>query len=269
MSLTTAREAAQGKTDLARRTPIILAMKLLALETSTERLSVAAMHDERIASRDIDAGQRHSELALPLIREVLGEVGLAARNLDAIAFGQGPGSFTGVRIACGLTQGMAFGGLLKTLPIPTTLLLAEQAHASRVIVVLDARMGESYFAAYERADWQVEPTGWRTLIAPMLATPLHWPLLDGADWTLIGSALQTPSLRESLNHRFGAQVSRWVDAAMPRALDAIRIAQRAIQSRGDTMLVSVGDAQPLYVRNRVAQTVAERLVSKVSTDTHA
>jgi len=84
-------------------------MKILALETSTERLSLALADGARMTVRDIDAGQRHSELALAALRELLAESGVAIAELDAIAFGQGPGSFVGVRIACGLAQGLALG----------------------------------------------------------------------------------------------------------------------------------------------------------------
>ena len=117
-------------------------MNLLALETSTERLSIAILRDGVSFARDVDAGQRHSELALPLLNELLGESKLALHELDAIAFGQGPGSFTGVRIACGLAQGLAFGIGKSLVPVPTQLALAAQTGADAVAVAIDARMGE-------------------------------------------------------------------------------------------------------------------------------
>ena len=153
---------------------------LLALETSTERLSLAILHDERMFVREVDAGQRHSELALPLMYELLDEAKTTLADLDVIAFGQGPGSFTGVRIACGLTQGLALGLDKRVVPVPTQLALAEQSGAGKVLVALDARMGEIYFAAYVRSD---DATGWTAAIAPMLVSRmpcLPWIEMTGA-----------------------------------------------------------------------------------------
>ena len=134
-------------------------MNLLALETSTESLSIAILRGDKAFAREVDAGQRHSELALPLLHEMLAEAGLKLPQFDVIAFGQGPGSFTGVRIACGLAQGLALGIGKSLVPVPTQMALAEQAAGEKVIVAIDARMGEIYFAAYRR---DVEaPTGWK------------------------------------------------------------------------------------------------------------
>ena len=94
-------------------------MPVFAIETSTERLSLALTDGERIFAREIDAGQRHSELALPAIADLFAEAKMAIADVDVIAFGQGPGSFVGVRIACGLAQGMAMGAGKKLMPVPT------------------------------------------------------------------------------------------------------------------------------------------------------
>ena len=177
--------------------------KLFALETSTERLSLAIQLDDRVFVREVDAGQRHSELALPLMYELLEEAGTTLADLDAIAFGQGPGSFTGVRIACGLAQGLALGGGKPVVPVQTQMALAEQCGASKVIVALDARMGEIYFAAYRRAD---EATGWAAEVVPMLVKPDALPVIEGEGWCGIGSGFDVPVLAASLSGHYGANL---------------------------------------------------------------
>jgi len=137
-------------------------MKLLAFDTSTQWLTIACVHGERWIEREELAGQAHSQRLLPLVDEVMAEAGLALAELDAIAFGAGPGSFTGVRIGCGVAQGLGFGAGLKLLPVSTLEALAEsawQAHGwTRVVACLDARMREVYVAAYRREDdrWVIE-----------------------------------------------------------------------------------------------------------------
>ena len=175
-------------------------MNLLALETSTERLSIAILRGDKSFARDVDAGQRHSELALPLLYELLAEAGLTLREFDAIAFGQGPGSFTGVRIACGLAQGMALGIGRSLVPVPTQMALAAQTEAEQVIVGIDARMGEIYFAAYRR-DVSLA-TGWNAVVAPMLVKPDALPPIEGHGWSATGSAFDVPVLNDRLVARF-------------------------------------------------------------------
>ena len=128
------------------------AANIVAFETSSESISVAVARGEQLVSREIaDAGQQSSELALPTMCALLAEVGLAVSDLDVVVFGQGPGSFTGVRVACGVTQGLAYGLRKPVIGIPTPLALAEAARrggAEHIVVATDARMGEIYLAAY-------------------------------------------------------------------------------------------------------------------------
>ena len=137
-------------------------MKLLAFDTSTQWLTIACLHGGRWIERDELAGQSHSQRLLPLIDEVLAEAGIGLADLDAIAFGAGPGSFTGVRIGCGVAQGLAFGAGVPLVPVSTLEAIAEsawQTHGwTRVLACLDARMREVYVAAYRREDdrWVVE-----------------------------------------------------------------------------------------------------------------
>jgi tRNA threonylcarbamoyladenosine biosynthesis protein TsaB len=138
-------------------------VKILALDTSTENCSAALWLDGAIASREVLAGQRHSELILPMVGELLAEAGIGLRALDGIAFGSGPGSFTGLRIGCGVAQGLAFGADLPVAGICTLLALAQGSGGDRVIGCLDARMGEIYHAVYERS-----ANGWQTIHEPRL-----------------------------------------------------------------------------------------------------
>ena len=228
---------------------------LLALDTSTERLSLAVLLGERMFVREVDAGQRHSELALPLMHALLDEARTTLAELDVIAFGQGPGSFTGVRIACGLAQGLALGLDKRVVPVPTQMALAEQCGAGRVIVALDARVGEIYFAAYERS---VDATGWTAAIAPMLVKPDALPALDGDDWCGIGSGFGVPALAGHLSDRYTTQISRIANHALPSARDVATVAARLLAKRGMESALAPEHAAPLYLRNKVAMTIAER-----------
>ena len=231
-------------------------MNLLALETSTERLSIAILRDGVSFARDVDAGQRHSELALPLLNELLGESKLALHELDAIAFGQGPGSFTGVRIACGLAQGLAFGIGKSLVPVPTQLALAAQTGADAVAVAIDARMGEIYFAAYRREI--ASATGWQVVVAPMLVKPEALPALDGQEWCATGSGFDVPGLSEQLMARYGGQITKVMNGVLPRAIDIAELAAWQLKTAGMDSAIAPEHAAPLYLRNKVAMTIEER-----------
>ena len=118
------------------------------------------------------AENRHSEMLVPMIRRLLDRARLVAPQMDAFAFGQGPGSFTGIRIACGIVQGLAFASNRPVVPVPSLAALAEQSNESRVIAALDARMGEAYLAAYARNGDE-----WDEVIAPRLADAASLPPL--------------------------------------------------------------------------------------------
>ena len=235
-------------------------MNLLALETSTERLSIAILRDGVPFARDVDAGQRHSELAMPLLHELLAEAGVTLRDVDAIAFGQGPGSFTGVRIACGLAQGIALGIGKLLVPVPTQMALAAQTGAARVIVALDARMGEIYFAAYQRDTTAIVAGGaeWQTTIAPMLVKPDALPILDGDGWTAVGSGFDVPALNGQLTTRYGNQIANVMVGVLPRAIDVAQIAAWQVATAGMASAIAPEHAAPLYLRNKVAMTIDER-----------
>jgi tRNA threonylcarbamoyladenosine biosynthesis protein TsaB len=242
-------------------------MSIFAIETSTERLSLAIIDGESSFVREIDAGQRHSELAIAAIADLFAEAKLAIADIDLIAFGQGPGSFVGVRIACGLAQGMALGAGKKLAPVPTQMALAEQAlrvntAATNVFVALDARMNEMYVAAYQRDS--AEPCGWRPMIAPMLVKLNELPEIStiaAHGWVGIGSAFDSPALGVTLHERYKNIIHAIVRDALPSATDVAAIAQRLL-AHGVGML-SPAEAAPLYLRNNVAQTIAERRAEKI------
>jgi tRNA threonylcarbamoyladenosine biosynthesis protein TsaB len=240
---------------------------LLALDTSTEFCSVALLSvpvdaagqpgaEPRLWIRHEQTGAVSSTRLLPAISELFDEAGLTLADCDAIAFGSGPGSFTGLRTATGVAQGLAFGLNLPVVPVSTLLACAESARlrdtsATRVLAALDARMDEIYWADYAWDDAQQE---WRTVQTASLDAPERLVLPD-APFTLAGNAAVA----------FGARLpavaaARTVDGeALPHAAPLAYAALRAFRA-GRT--VPADQAAPEYVRDKVAQTTAERVAEK-------
>jgi len=226
-------------------------MQLLAFDTSTDWLTVACGSDETWCVRGEPAGQAHSERLLPLVDSVLAEAGWSLRSLDGIAFGAGPGSFTGVRIACGVAQGLAFGTDLPLVAVPTLEALAHAAWrrhaATHVFACVDARMREVYVAAYTHQEGR-----WSEILAPAVMKPVEVAVPAGGafSWFGVGRGFAAyPSLRTQL-------ALESVDAdAVPDARAIGELAQpRLAAGEG----VAAAAALPLYVRHRVALTTAER-----------
>jgi tRNA threonylcarbamoyladenosine biosynthesis protein TsaB len=223
-------------------------MRILALDTSTEYLSLALRLDSDTLSRDLRAGQQHSELILPLAQELLAEAGIALRQLDCIAFGQGPGTFTGLRIGCGVAQGLAFGAELPVAPVCTLLALAQGSRESRVVACLDARMGEVYHAAYAH-----NGQGWDVIHAPSLCAPQDAPGVDGEHWAGVGSGFS--AYHEALSARYAGQLQRIDGTLFPHAADIAALAEDMVKA-GRT--VPPDEAAPLYIRDKVALKTSER-----------
>ncbi|HET7730516.1 MAG TPA: tRNA (adenosine(37)-N6)-threonylcarbamoyltransferase complex dimerization subunit type 1 TsaB [Usitatibacter sp.] len=222
-------------------------MNLLAVETSTELCSVALLRGGEMFVEEALAENRHSELLLPMLHRVLGRARLTPAHMDAFGFGQGPGSFTGIRIACGIVQGLAFGADRPVVPVPSLLALAEQSNESRVVSALDARMGEAYLAAYAR-----NGEDWDEVLAPRLADAASVPALPGRRWAATGSGFAAhawlrEAYRESVEMRF--------EGDLPRASAVARIAARRF-ARGAG--IAAEQAAPLYLRDKVALTTEER-----------
>ena len=222
-------------------------MNLLAVETSTELCSVALLRGTELFVEEALAENRHSELLAPMVRKVLERARLTAAHMDAFGFGQGPGSFTGIRIACGVAQGLAYASHRPVVPVPSLLALAEQSNEGRVIAAVDARMGEVYLAAYSRTGAE-----WDEVIAPRLADADSLPSLPGRSWAATGSGFDRhPWLREAYRD---AVVMRF-EGDLPRAAAVARIAARRFAGGAG---MAAARAAPLYLRDKVALTTEER-----------
>lgn len=221
---------------------------ILAIETSSELASVALLHRGQVISHEAAGVQTHSQTVLPMVQALLAQAGIALADCDAIAFGAGPGSFTGVRTACGVAQGLAFGADLPVIPVVTLLAMAQACRdatgADDVLVVLDARMEEVYWAQYRYAD------GWQVLTGPTLSAP------DAV--SMAGPAIACGNGLVAYASAFdGRTLSQEAQTGiMPHAAQIARLAEGEF-ALGRT--VTARDAQPIYLRNKVALTTSERL----------
>lgn len=223
-------------------------VNILAFDTSTEYLSLALMKGDRTYTIDLLAGQTHSQIILPQIQTLLDAAGLQLKDLQGIAFGAGPGSFTGVRIAAGVAQGLGFGANLPVVGVCTLLALAEASATNKVIACLDARMGEVYHAVYERLAGE-----WQTVVEPGLYKPEASPTIEGIGWTCVGSGWQTYT--EQLNAVYAKQLQSMQPQLLPTASAILRLAL-PIFVNGAAKPAS--EAMPIYIRNRVALKTTER-----------
>ena len=221
-------------------------MRLIALDTSTEACSVALVLDGQVRSRFEMTERSHAELVLPMVDALLAEAGVALGSLDAIAFGRGPGGFTGVRIAAGVAQGLAWGAGLPVVPVSSLAAVAEPLleHAGRRLVVCnDARMGEVYWAVFERA-----ADGGLLAITPERVSPP-----DGVDvggLTVDRAAGNGLAAQPALRDRLASAGFSIVEGAWPRAEAVLAIAARDFAAGRS---VSPADALPVYVRDDVAR----------------
>ncbi|HEX5126305.1 MAG TPA: tRNA (adenosine(37)-N6)-threonylcarbamoyltransferase complex dimerization subunit type 1 TsaB [Rhodocyclaceae bacterium] len=223
-------------------------MKILALETSCELGSVALSVDGETLERRLEgSGAGHSATILPALHALLAEAELHITDLDAIAFGAGPGSFTGVRLGCGIAQGLALGADKPVAVVSSLLALAEPVTAAFIYCAADARMQEAYVAMYQRHEDQLS-----IVMQPVCMPPGEVPLPSGKMWCGVGSAFK--AYRDAMSMRLGDSVSVLDAEAVPRAVSIARLAERAQANWMDPAL-----AAPEYVRNRVALTIAERL----------
>ena len=228
-----------------------IAMNLLAFDTSTESLSAAVLKGGLLVAEESAAGGPHASASLiPALQSLLQRAQLATSDLDAIVFGRGPGSFTGLRTACAVAQGFGFGGNVPVLGIDTLHAIAEEARhcagATQVVAVLDARMHEVYSARYF-----YDGTTWSLDGEIVLARPEVLTVPPG--WTLAGNAF------DEYGDALPSDVPRV--AALPRATAMLRIAPH---------LVAAGHAQdamramPVYIRDKVAQTTDERAAARAA-----
>lgn len=228
----------------------IAGVNLLAFETATRRLSVAVWRNGALSEKSADLPQRGSEVLLPWANELLAGAGLTLRQLDGIAFGAGPGGFTGLRLSCGIAQGLAWGLDRPVAPVSSLAALALAAGDGRILACLDARMDEVYLAAYRVAgETAVE------VLSPQVGAGATAPLPDGAGWRGAGDGFATPH-GAALRARLGARLLGVTADAYPTAGAVARLAAPVLAAGGG---VPARAAQPLYVRDKVALTTAERL----------
>ena len=223
-------------------------MKILAVETSTEYCSVALWQDGLVAEHCELVGQKHSESLIAMIDKLLKNSSAKIAQLDGIAFGKGPGSFTGVRIACGVAQGLAMGGNLQVVGVCTLQALAQASGHERVIAALDARMGEIYLAAYENIDGE-----WNEVIGPCLCKIEDAPALIGKGWFGAGSGFAVN--KAALSARYAPQLSGTDALVVPQAS---AVAQLAAFEFATGKAVDAALALPLYLRDKVALKTNER-----------
>lgn len=219
---------------------------ILALETSTEHASVALLRGQQLSTREAVGTQMHSQTVLVLLQDLLLEADITLAQCDALAFGAGPGSFTGVRTACGLAQGLAFGANVPVVPIVSLLAMAEAARAAGagddIVAVLDARMGEVYWAQYRYLD------EWHIVSAPVLSKAAD--VKPQGQVAVCGNGLT--AYAEEFTQLGSAK--RYLNV-MPHAAHVARLAATSVNN-GE--ILHARDAQPLYLRNKVALTIKER-----------
>ena len=243
-------------------------MNLLAFDTSTETLSIAVQRGDETLTHEGAGGAQASAQLIGQALRLLQEAGLRMQQLDAIVFGRGPGAFTGLRTACAVAQGLAWGAGVPVLPLDTLHAVAENARqqhgCTRVLACLDARMGELY-----AAPWQWQPGAcaagglWHSLAPARVCAPADLALPAGADapqgWALVGQAgVYADQLPAPL-------------AALPRysarpAASALLVLAAPLLAAGQAL--PADQALPLYVRDKVAQTTAERLAARAQAAAH-
>ena len=225
---------------------------ILAIETSSELASCALLVGDHLIARATCGVRTHSQSVLPMVQELLREAGLALADCDAVAFCAGPGSFTGVRTACGVAQGLAFGANLPVLPLVTLEAMAQACRArtgaSEVLTVLDARMGEVYWAQYR---YDAARGAWTELAAPALCAPQDLEPLPAEGLAACGNGFSAyPEAFAGKAFAAGA-----LEDILPHARELALLGAPALAAG---LGVPPAQAQPLYLRNKVAYTSAER-----------
>ena len=224
-----------------------MTIKLLAIETSTDACSAALLCDGRVHDRYQLAPRAHGHLILDMVDAVLAEAGWSLKQLDGLAFGRGPGAFTGVRIATGVIQGLAFGADLPVVPVSTLAALAQGAQrqhgATKVLAALDARMTEIYWGVYQcnAAGLMIEAE------AECVCPASHIEPPAGTGWFGIGSGFA--AYAAILHTRLGILTGCAPDA-YPQARD-VAVLGAAAFAQG--LAVSAEQALPVYLRDNVVQ----------------
>lgn len=221
-------------------------LKILAVDTATEACSAALLVGEKVFSRWEEAPRDHTRKILPMVQAVLDEAGVTLDELDAIAFGRGPGSFTGVRIGIGVAQGLALGAGVPLIGISTLAAMAQGAHrldgAERVLTAIDARMDEVYFGQYELIDGRIQLVGEEMVSGPAALVASRGTL--PGSFTRVGTGFETygETLAVLADELVASQVR------FPAAEDMLPLARSAWLA-GEA--VAVEQATPVYLRDKV------------------
>ena len=216
---------------------------LLALDTATEACSVALLHDGKVSSHYEVVPSLHAQKLLPMIQQLLADAGVTLQQLDAIAFGRGPGAFTGVRIAIGVVQGLAFALQRPVLPVSNLAVLAQRAlreqGVQQVAAAIDARMDEVYWGCYQNVDGEMRLQGTEAVLPP---EQVALPLGASGDWFGAGTGW-------GYADRLAVKVNAQDASLLPHAQDLLSLATFAWQ-RGEAIAADL--AQPVYLRDKVA-----------------
>ncbi len=223
-------------------------MKILAIETSTQQCSAALLTTSGILERSRTAVHAHAEMILPMVESLLAQADLSLNQLDALAFGRGPGGFTGVRVATAVVQGLALGAQLPVVPVSDLMSLAAAAYrvygAKNILACLDARMGQVYWCAYtaEAAD------DFTARLPETLSAPESIQIPDAQQWFGAGSGFST--YKAMLYAHLGSLLHGHDADLMPTARDIALLARLSL-TRGQA--VSADAAMPVYLRDQVAR----------------
>jgi len=221
-------------------------MKLLALDTSTEACSCALYLDGDLQDRSLLAPRQHAKLILGMLDELLAEAGLKPTQLDGVAFGRGPGSFTGLRIACGVAQGIALAAELPVLPVSSLATLAQAAYlekrVTQVLTAIDARMGEVYWGQYVLDNQALM----RCQGAEIVCVPEQVSRPSEGQWYGSGSGWKI------YGERLTAKLAPWVTTYQGDSYPSARaMIPLALAMLADSSSVAAHEALPVYLRHQV------------------
>jgi len=227
-------------------------MKIFAIDTSTEACSAALLNDAEVIQRYQIAPRQHAELILGMCDELLAESNTKLSELDAVAFGRGPGAFTGVRIATGVVQGIAFAHNLPVVPVSSLAAMAfgawHEMAASHVMTAIDARMDEVYWACYE-----CSAQGVKEVIEESVCLPQQVTMPSAGQWLGLGSGWDT--YQQALSTLAGKIVSEIDGTCFPQAQYIAMLAALSVE-KGEA--VPAAQAMPVYLRDNVAKKKAEQ-----------
>jgi|TARA_B110000003_G_scaffold245510_1_gene255356 tRNA threonylcarbamoyladenosine biosynthesis protein TsaB len=225
-------------------------MKILSIDVSGQTLSIALLIDERVVEKEYPSGKNNSDNIIPQIQIMMNNEDLDFRSLDGVAFGSGPGSFTGLRIAAGVAYGIAFANNLPIVGVNILKAIAKKTDAKFVIACIDARMSQLYIGAYQKIDNKYIP-----IIEDGLYDPSDLPSINAIEPVLIGSGVK--SYRKLLEEKYGAIGVKLSYENNMLASSIAKIAKDEFSEKFD-----LNKAELLYIRNKVADTLEERKALK-------